>query len=146
MIHPEMFVNSLTTDLVTYNFSLYFISEINWDFIKGSISGLRQILVTESPLKMMKNAFYFILTALLVLKIFVILPWPFWSSRNLVSLQNLRWETFFLKKHIKCDSKTNPRPFSEKLQLIIFLDQLSEHLKICFYCMLKLRTTKIYWN
>ena len=28
---------------------------------KGSLSGLMQFLATESPLKMMKNAFYFIL-------------------------------------------------------------------------------------
>ena len=41
--------------------------EIN---IKGSLSGLRQFLPTESPLKIMKNAFYFTLKALFVLKIF----------------------------------------------------------------------------
>ena len=38
--------------------------------IKGALSGLRQFLVTESPLKMMKNAFYFTSKALFVLKIF----------------------------------------------------------------------------
>ena len=38
--------------------------------VKGALSGLRQFLATESPLKMMKNAFYFILKALSVLKIF----------------------------------------------------------------------------
>ena len=38
--------------------------------IKGAISGLRQFLATESPLKMMKNGFYFTLKALFVLKIF----------------------------------------------------------------------------
>ena len=37
---------------------------------KGALSGLRQFLATESPVKMMKNAFYFTLTALFVLKIF----------------------------------------------------------------------------
>ena len=36
--------------------------------IKGSLSGLRQFLATESPLKMMKNAFYFTLEAFFVLK------------------------------------------------------------------------------
>ena len=41
--------------------------EIN---IKGALSGLRQFLPTESPLKIMKNAFYFTLKALFVLKIF----------------------------------------------------------------------------
>ena len=37
---------------------------------KGPLSGLRQFLAIESPLKMMKNAFYFTSKALLVLKIF----------------------------------------------------------------------------
>ena len=37
---------------------------------KGALSSLRQILVTESPLKMMKNALYFILKVFLILKIF----------------------------------------------------------------------------
>ena len=32
--------------------------EIN---IKGSLSGLRQFLATEAPLKIMKNVFYFVL-------------------------------------------------------------------------------------
>ena len=42
--------------------------------IKGALSGLRQFSATESPLKMMKNDFYFILKALFVLKIFKFLP------------------------------------------------------------------------
>ena len=38
--------------------------------LKGALSGLRQFLATESPLKMMKNVFYFNSKALFVLKIF----------------------------------------------------------------------------
>ena len=38
--------------------------------IKGAFSGLRQSLATESPLKTIKNAIYFTLKALFVLKIF----------------------------------------------------------------------------
>ena len=38
--------------------------------IKGALSGLRQFLATERPLKIMENAFYFTLKALFVLKIF----------------------------------------------------------------------------
>ena len=38
--------------------------------LKGALSGLRQSLATENLLKMMKNAFYFTLKALFVLKIF----------------------------------------------------------------------------
>ena len=37
---------------------------------KGALSGLRQFLATESPLKMMKYAFYFTSEALFILKIF----------------------------------------------------------------------------
>ena len=41
---------------------------------KGPFSGMRQFLTIESPLKTMKNAFYFMLKALFVLKIFTFLP------------------------------------------------------------------------
>ena len=37
---------------------------------KGALSGLKQPLAAVSPLKMMKNAFYFTSKALFVLKIF----------------------------------------------------------------------------
>ena len=42
--------------------------------IKGALSRLRQFLATESPLKMMKNTFYFTLKAL-----FVSIVLTFWS-------------------------------------------------------------------
>ena len=42
--------------------------------IKGALSCLRQLLATESSLKMTKNAFYFTLKAVFVLKIFKFLP------------------------------------------------------------------------
>ena len=38
--------------------------------LKGTLSRLRQFLATESPFKVMKNAFYFTLKALFVLKVF----------------------------------------------------------------------------
>ena len=38
--------------------------------LKSALSGLRQVLATESPLKIMKNDFYFTLKVLFVLKIF----------------------------------------------------------------------------
>ena len=43
--------------------------------IKAALSSLRQFLAIESPLKMMKNAFYFTLKARQVLKIFNFLSW-----------------------------------------------------------------------
>ena len=52
-----------------------------WRFItfnfKDVLSGLKQFLATESPLKVMKNAFYFTLKALFVLKIYKFLSWLF---------------------------------------------------------------------
>ena len=45
--------------------------------VKGALSGLTQVLATESPLKMVKNAFYFILKAPFILKIFKLLSWLF---------------------------------------------------------------------
>ena len=38
-------------------------------YFQGALYGLRQFLATESPLKMMKNDFYYTLKALFVLKI-----------------------------------------------------------------------------
>ena len=40
---------------------------------EGPLLGLRQFLTTESPLKMMKNAFYIILNALFALNIITFL-------------------------------------------------------------------------
>ena len=48
--------------------------DLNHERVNGALSGLRQFLPNGSPLKMMENAFYFILKALLVLKIFKYLP------------------------------------------------------------------------
>ena len=48
--------------------------------LKGALSGLRQLLAMESPLKMMKNAFYFTSKALFVLKIFKFLSCVFFQN------------------------------------------------------------------
>ena len=45
--------------------------------LKDAFSGLRQFLAAESPLKIMKNAFYFTSKAHFVLKIFKVLSWHF---------------------------------------------------------------------
>ena len=44
---------------------------------KGALLDLRKFLAIESPLKMMKNAFYFTLKALFLLKLFIFLSWLF---------------------------------------------------------------------
>ena len=46
-------------------------------YIKVALSSLRILLAAESPLKMMKNAFYFMSKALFVLKILKFLSWLF---------------------------------------------------------------------
>ena len=51
-------------------------------YIKGALSGLRQFLAIESPLKMMKSTFYFTLKVLFVLKIFKFLSWLFGYAVN----------------------------------------------------------------
>ena len=45
-----------------------------YPIIKGKLSGLRQFLAAESPLKMTKNAFYFTSKAFFILKICKFLP------------------------------------------------------------------------
>ena len=44
--------------------------ELSSTGVKGALSGLRQFLAAESPLEVMKNAFYFTSKALFILKIF----------------------------------------------------------------------------
>ena len=48
-----------------------------YPIIRGKLSGLRQFLAAESPLKMTKNAFYFTSKAFFILKICKFLPWVF---------------------------------------------------------------------
>ena len=62
--------------------------------IKGPLSGLRQFLTTESPFKIMKNAFYFTLEALFVLEIFLFLSWLFGyeeKQRDSKTVRNTAW-------------------------------------------------------
>ena len=53
-----------------YTLALWMSAQHYWISFKGTLSGLRQFWAAESPLKMTKNAFYFMSKALLVLKIF----------------------------------------------------------------------------
>ena len=52
--------------------------------IKRTLSSLRQLLATDVPLKMIKNAFYSTLKAQLVLKIFKFLSWLFGHVEKLL--------------------------------------------------------------
>ena len=58
-------------DIVTFIYWLKNISSRSVSLIfKSTLSGLKQFLAAESPSKMIKNVFYFILKALLVYKVF----------------------------------------------------------------------------
>ena len=48
----------------------YILSWLDFQMLKGALSGLRQLLATENPLKMMKNTLYFTSKILFVLKTF----------------------------------------------------------------------------
>ena len=53
---------------------------------------------------------------------------------------------FLDKPYIKCGGETSPRPFSEKLNLSIYLDQWSKVLYSLFLLYDKLRAIEMYWN
>ena len=55
--------------------------------IKGALKGPSQFLISESPLKMMKKAFYFTLKSLFVLKIFKFLSWLFGHVEKMAWLE-----------------------------------------------------------
>ena len=74
-----------------------------------ALSGLRQFLAEESSLKIMKNAFYFTLKAVFVLKLFKLLSWLFghvWKwldHRDKVNFETYditTWLTNSCNKHI----------------------------------------------
>ena len=46
------------------------LKKFTFTYLKGALLGLRQFLATESPLKVMKNAFNLTSKALFILKIF----------------------------------------------------------------------------
>ena len=71
--------------------------------------GLKQFLTIESPLKMIKNSFYFMLKALFVLEIFIFLSWLFsyvekWLDKK--GMANFKlydfpdWTTYNCNTHI----------------------------------------------
>ena len=61
---------------------LHAIQEIlKFHWFKGGLLGLRQFLATGSPLKLMKNAFYFILKAFLFSR-YLHFTLSFWSCRK----------------------------------------------------------------
>ena len=78
---------------------------------KGTLSGLRQRVAIESPLRMMKNAFYFTSKAPFFIKIFKVLSWVFGHEA----------------KRLDKKDRVNLKPYDVtawlKLKLIISLNQ-----------------------
>ena len=70
LISKNVYIDKLNYIVDKYNKTYHRKIKTNPVDIKGALSGLRQFLTTESPLKMMKNVFYFTSKALFVLKIF----------------------------------------------------------------------------
>ena len=70
--------------------------------LKNTLFGLRQFLATKSPLKMMKNTFYFNLKALFALKIFKFLSWFFGHVEEQFDLKDK--VIFKIYKVITCHS------------------------------------------
>ena len=79
--------------LYIYIFTKYFVAISYVTFlmhfsIKDRLACLRQFLATESPLKLMKNAFNFTLKAIFVLKIFKKFVPTFWSCTKTALLES----------------------------------------------------------
>ena len=58
--------------------------------VKVGLSPSKNISLNDSPLKMMKNAFYFILNSFPVLKIFKLFSWLFGHVEKTVSIEKKR--------------------------------------------------------
>ena len=72
--------------LLGFSFVFYFLAGIFWaqdlltgklSTLIGALSDLKQVLTNESPLKIMKNVFYFTVKSLFVIRIFKFLSWLF---------------------------------------------------------------------
>ena len=71
------------------------------NIVKGAVSGLRQFLATESPWKIMKNTFYFILTNW-------ICYWEIWFTAIFVCLllswsrrYSMKWSSNFNSRNLR---------------------------------------------
>ena len=76
--------------------------------VEGPLSGQRQFLTIESPLKFMKNAFYFMLKALFVLEIFTFLSWSFgYVEKHLDEKVMVNFEIYDVTNWITNNHNTN---------------------------------------
>ena len=86
---------------------------------KGAFSGLRQFIATDSPLKMMKDVFYFTSKALFVLKIFkfLIAILSKWQFRTYISLQ--QYFSYFILIISLTDFIVNTETYINILMIVI---------------------------
>ena len=68
--------------------ALAYLKLIFFSYLKGALSDLGQFVATESPSKIMKNAFYVSLKALFVLKIFKFLSSLFSQDKKRLELRD----------------------------------------------------------
>ena len=94
--------------LKLFIFYLYSLSYKLSFLIKGALSGLRKFLANKSLLKMMKIPFYYQGNQTIKFSQFIE-----HKMRNI----------FLEKSYAKCVWETNPRSFSKKSKLVIFLEQ-----------------------
>ena len=85
--HPSELYKSQVYKILVIGIVIWMFFHHKYHYFKGTLSGLRQFLSTESPLKMMKNGFYFALKAFFVLKIFEFLSWLFCHIEKKASLK-----------------------------------------------------------
>ena len=82
--HIRNYLSQIGLQFSNKNMAKTFLFQIKnlLDLFKDLLPGLRQFLATESPLRMMKNAFYFISRTLFVFSIFKFLSWIFGYAGN----------------------------------------------------------------
>ena len=99
--------------------------------IKGPLPGFTQFLATESPIEIMKNAFYFILKALFFLKILNFCP-DFFGHVG--------------KQLDKRDKVKSGSHFSKKIVLFVSTKALIKIMKMLFVSLRKLFSFSRYLN
>ena len=98
-----------------YSLLSFYIHNATFLSLKCALLGLRQILEAESPLKVMKNIFYFTSKALFVLKIFKFLPWFFGHlAKRLDKKDKINFKFYDVTAWITSNCNTHIAQYLEK--------------------------------
>ena len=122
--------------------------------LKGALSGLRQYFVTESHLKIMKNAFFFINFKIYYVKSWLFASqqytyWPISQAINTIRQRNfVTFSKYFSLKLIRNGGETITRPFSKKSKFSISLNHcyIAMYVLCIFLLFAKFRTIEIDWS